>query len=255
MSRATAGIIQARMGSTRLPGKVLLPLGGRFELEHVVERVRTASEIDTVVVATSTNKADDIIDWLGDQRSVSVFRGDEEDVLGRMYRAAEAAGADDIVRITADCPLIDPSTVDEVVRKRRESGADYAANIIDRSFPRGLDVEAFTADSFETLHRTVDDPFHREHVTPYYRENDDEFALVNVRSEEVFDDTRLQNRTDLRLTLDEAADYSLLRTVFENVAYESTPPIARAVEYIDAEGLSSVNQSVVQVTEGDASGH
>jgi len=251
----TVAVVQARMGSTRLPGKVLVPLGEDFALAHVVRRISEATNIDEVVVATSEKQADDIIVWWAERTGVSVFRGDEADVLGRMYHAAERVQADEVVRITADCPLIAPSVIDEVVSQRRECGVEYAANIIDRTFPRGLDVEVFTFDSFGTVEELATDPAHREHVTVYYRDNLETFQLQSVPSTAVYDKKQFQNRTDLRLTLDEAADYKLLHRVFENVEYESTPSFPDVVTYIDEHGLSDINESVTQKSTRDASGN
>ncbi|MDG5776187.1 glycosyltransferase family protein [Haloarculaceae archaeon H-GB2-1] len=255
MSKSTAGIIQARMGSSRLPGKVMLPLGGRFELEHVVERVSRATEIDTVIVATTTKTADDIVAWCAEDAGVSVFRGDESNVLDRLYRAAKSVDADEVVRITADCPLLDPAVVDEVVLRRRAAGVDYASNILERTFPRGLDVEAFSWGSFEHVYDCAVDPAELEHVTLYYRDNPSEFSLSNVSSTDVYDEESLLDRTDLRLTLDEAADYRLLRAIFDGLEYENTPSFRDAVRYIDDNQLTSINRAVTQKAPNDARSH
>jgi len=246
MSTITAAIIQARMGSSRLPGKVLLPLGERFVLEHIIRRVQRAEEIDTVVVATSTKTADDIIEWCGKQNNAVVFRGDEEHVLDRMHRAAVAVQANEVVRITGDCPLISPAVIDRVVTRRREAEADYASNILTRTFPRGLDVEAFSRESFDRVRAGADTAAEFEHVTLRYRNGQGGFDTLNISSEEVFDEYWLQDRTDLRLTLDELADYLLLRTVFENVEYNHSPSFSNVVRYIDEEALAEVNASVAQ---------
>lgn len=249
----TVALIQARMGSTRLPGKVMLPLGDRFEMEHVINRVQQASEIDEVVVATSTKSADDIVEWCAERNGATVLRGDEQNVLDRMYRAAIATNAAEVVRITADCPLIHPRVMDEIVARRRLEGADYAANILERSFPRGLDVEAFSMESFEYVHGRASKPAQLEHVTKYYHDHPDEFELTNVTSEDVFEHPRLQGRTDLRLTLDVLADYLLLWKVFDELDYEDTPTFADVVNHIDKNGLDLINESVVQKGTPDTS--
>lgn len=238
--------IQARMGSTRLPGKMMLPLDKYHVLTHDIQRAKAAEMIDEVIVATSTETADDIIARYARKAGASVFRGSESDVLNRMFQAAEQANADFVVRITGDCPLITPETIDAVVERLIEINADYSANILHRTFPRGLDVEAFTFESFERVHEDATEPHHREHVTPYYHEHDDEFKLVSVRSDEVFDESWMQNRTDLRLTLDEADDYELLRTVYENVNYDGLLDIRDVVKYIDENELYDLNEHVEQ---------
>jgi spore coat polysaccharide biosynthesis protein SpsF len=241
------------MGSSRLPGKVMLPLGNKFEIEHIFERIANVNEIDEIVLATSKRDADDILGWIGEQVGVPVFRGVENNVLERVFNAADDTNADEIIRITADCPLIDPQVVDVVLSERRKQSSDYASNVLERTFPRGLDVEVFTFDSFRRVHDLASTPAHLEHVTQYYTENPSEFKLVNVASDEVFCDDYLLNRTDLRLTLDELDDYRLLRTVFNNLEYSSTPPFSDAVRYIDEHDLSKLNDSVAQKSPKHAS--
>lgn len=234
------------MGSTRLPGKAMLPLHGRHCLDHVVSRTLAAELIDHVVVATTGHKQDDIIKRYAPKFGAAVYRGSEEDVLRRMYRAALENDASIIVRVTADCPLIDPRTLDAVVRERERTDADYAANILERTFPRGLDVEAFTFSSFQKVRRRAKNPSHREHVTPYYHEHPEKFNLVNVNSAEVYDKPALQDRTDIRLTLDEAADYELLDTVYSGISYEEFIDFEEVVDYIDDNDLTGINSSVQQ---------
>lgn len=246
MNVYTVAVIQARMGSTRLPGKVLLPLDCDYVLSHVVRRVSAAGTIDTVVVATSTKRADDAIEQFGSNRGNETHRGSEENVQQRLYEAVSAHDADTIVRITADCPLIDPETVDTVVSRVNEGGAEYASNTTRRTFPRGLDVEAFTYESFENVVSAATTQAEREHVTPYYRNNPDEFELVDVTSDEVFDEEQYIGRTDLRLTLDEAADYRLLKRLYDDLEYSGTIPIRKAIDHVDAEGLSDLNEDVRQ---------
>ena len=238
-------IIQSRMGSTRLPGKVLLPLADKFVLEHVVSRVSRATKVDTVVVATSSEQQDDIIAKLAPGFGAEVYRGSESDVLGRMFKAATKHESETVVRITADCPLLDPSVIDASVETLQRTGADYTSNIQHRTFPRGLDVEAFGFESFERVHNEATKPHHREHVTPYYHENTDEFELVDVTSDDVYSDDHLRNRTDLRLTLDEAADYELLRRLYDEIPHKETST-KRVIEYIDENDLEQINAHTEQ---------
>lgn len=242
----TIAIIQARMGSTRLPGKVMLPLDGKHVLTHVVERTRASTGIDDVVVATSERKADDIVERYGNRAGASVFRGSESDVLGRIHDAARDARADIITRITADCPLISPQVIDEVVRKLVETGADYSANTQTRTLPRGLDAEAFTSDSFDIVSKEATEPHHREHVTYFYTENPSRFECVSVGSRDIFEEEWMHGRSDLRLTLDEADDYELLREVYDKVTYEDILDIRKGVKYIDDNELFKINQHVKQ---------
>ena len=156
MSKAYC-IIQARTGSTRLPGKVLMDIGGRPMLARVVERCREAKSLEGVVVATSVLPGDDPIAELAATSGWLCVRGSEDDVLDRYHQAATAVDADEIVRVTADCPLIDPAIIDLVLGTLRESGADYAANTVaPRTYPRGLDTEAFTRAALETAWREAE---------------------------------------------------------------------------------------------------
>jgi spore coat polysaccharide biosynthesis protein SpsF len=163
-----------------------------------------------------------------------------------MFDAATTYNADTVVRITADCPLIDPETIDTIVSELHDSGTDYASNTIERTFPRGLDVEAFTYDSFERAVSQATTQAEREHVTQYYHNHPEKFDLHCVRSESVFNDRQYIDRTDLRLTLDEAADYRLLDRVYDEIEYADTVPTRAAIDLIDRESLAELNASVEQ---------
>lgn len=248
MTELIIATIQARMGSTRLPGKVMLPIADDHVLTHDVRRVSVADHVDNVVVATSKQTADDIVARYAARAGADVHRGSESDVLGRMYDAARNADADVVVRVTGDCPLVDPDTIDEVVSRVVDGDAEYAANITERTFPRGLDVEAFTFESFERVHEEATEPHHREHVTPYYREDPNRFITESVVSADVFDEQDFQNRDDLRLTLDEADDYEVLREIYENVPFDDILPIREAIQYVDEHDLMELSASVEQKT-------
>lgn len=241
-------VIQARTGSTRLPGKVMYPLAGEPSLEHVVRRVDAADLVDDVVVATSTKSPDDVIATYAPEFGAEVVRGSEEDVLGRFGTAVDEYQPDVIVRVTGDCPLIHPEVIDAVVSRLRDTDADYATNIIDRTFPRGLDFEAFTAEAFEILRTEATTSRHREHVTPYFREQSERFDTVNVTSERVFGEAQFQDRSDLRLTLDEPNDYRLLDRIYENVPFDNILPIRDAIRYVDEHDLIELNANVEQKT-------
>jgi spore coat polysaccharide biosynthesis protein SpsF len=165
----TVAIIQARMTSTRLPGKVMADLGSQPLLGHMLARVRRAGSLDAVWVATTVNPTDDPIAAFCKSSGTRVFRGDEADVLGRFAGAAAAARADVIVRLTADCPMTDPALIDEAVERRAAGGFDYLSNAGERTYPDGLDIEVFTRAALDEAHRDAHMPFHREHVTPYMR--------------------------------------------------------------------------------------
>lgn len=239
-------VIQARTGSTRLPGKVMYPLDGTPVLAHVVKRVTAAETVDQTVVATSTESPDDVIQACASRGGAVVIRGSEADVLGRFERAVEEHDPDVLVRVTADCPFISPTVLNHVVECLQQSDADYSSNILERTFPRGLDVEAFTAGSFATVIAEATESHHHEHVTPYYHERASRFEQVSVTAEEVFAEEWLQNRTDVRLTLDEPADYELLRRVYAEVPYDDLLDVRDAIRYVDQNSLDELNAHVEQ---------
>lgn len=239
-------IVQARTGSTRLPGKVLYPLAGTPAVLRVIERVREATRIDRVVLATTTHDRDDVLEACGQRLDLPVFRGDERDVLGRTRNAADEHDADIVVRICGDCPFVSPTVIDATVERLQAREADYAANKRQRTFPLGLDVEAFTAESFAVVAENAHDPFYREHVTPYYHDHADRFVLENLPSTAVFDQPHLHDRTDLRLVLDVAADYALCHRVYDDLGADSD---TRAViEHVDRHGLGDMNAGASQLS-------
>jgi len=203
-------IIQARMTSSRLPGKVLMDLAGRPMLDRVVRRAQAARRVDAVWVACTTGRADDPIARWCETNGVSVFRGSESDVLGRFVAAAEAAKAAIIVRLTADCPLLDPAVIDATIAALDEAGGscDYAANVLERSYPRGLDTEVFTRDALDRMDRIGTSAAAREHVTiPARLEAPEAFRVRSVRAE--------VDASDLRWTVDTADDLAFVRRVYQ----------------------------------------
>ena len=204
-------VIQARMGSSRLPGKVMRELGGKPVLAHVIDRVGTCELIDEVVVATTTANADDVIAAESRRMGARVFRGPENDVLRRYADAARQARADVVVRVTSDCPLVDPTVLsgmlDQFLSAAAEGrGPDYLSNTLDRTFPRGLDAEIFRFAALERANAEATEPHQREHVTPYIWEHPQRFAIRQYKGEE--------DHSDLRWTLDTEADWRFLSAVF-----------------------------------------
>lgn len=199
----TVALIQARMSSTRLPGKVLAELAGQPLLVTMVHRARRARLLDEVVVVTSTDASDDPIATVLAQAGLPVYRGELHDVLQRYATAATASQADEIVRLTGDCPLIDPQLIDAVVAARRSAGADYATNTAPPSFPDGLDVECFTRAVLDRAARHAALPSEREHVTPWMRNADNGCVQANVQA--------IADFSGLRLTVDYADDLEVVR--------------------------------------------
>lgn len=209
-------IVQARMGSTRLPGKIFKEVEGKSLLSYQIERLKRVHHISGIIIATTENPQDDLIVKFCKEAGVLFFRGNEEDVLDRYYRAAKAFSADVIIRITSDCPLIDPEIIDAILNFYIENypSYDYVSNAIERTFPRGLDVEVF---SFACLKKAACEAkllYEREHVTPYFRFNPDFFRLGNF--------TQQPNESHHRWTLDTVEDFNLIAKIIQAL-YPANP--------------------------------
>jgi spore coat polysaccharide biosynthesis protein SpsF len=204
--RRTVAIIQARMGSTRLPGKVLAELGGTTMLAQVVRRLRDAARVDDVVIATSLGSDDDDVAAAAIRLGTGLHRGSADDVLARYLGAAREFRADVVLRITSDCPLLDPGVVDRVIEALGDD-VDYASNTHDRSFPRGLDSEALHRDTLERIARLGTSPAAREHVTAFVMEQPALFRIAQVAA--ACDDS------DLRWTVDTADDLAMVRGLYK----------------------------------------
>jgi len=180
--RSTLCVVQARTGSTRLPGKVLQDLGGRPLLRFMLDRLADL-HVDELVVATSTLDRDDAVVDIASDAGRQVVRGSETDVLDRFASALATHPADHVIRLTADCPLADPVLVEAVLARHLDRGADYTSNVFPRTFPRGLDCEVMTAGALRSAHAEATDPAEREHVTPFFYRRPERFALANMRND------------------------------------------------------------------------
>jgi len=237
-------IIQARMGSTRLPGKVLLDLEGKPVLLRVIDRVLESKKIDQVVIATTTDPDNQkIVNLVKNYHPrVFYFIGSEEDVLDRYYQAAKKYEADIVVRITSDCPLIDSGVLDKVINAfLEEKDVDYAANILgERSYPRGLDVEVFSFDVLEKMWQEVREKDDREHVTLYLRKRPDLFKYKNVVND--------VNYSFHSWALDEENDYKLIKIIYQEL-YSKNPnfKMKDVIELFDKKPeFIKINQHVEQ---------
>lgn len=200
-------IIQARMGSTRLPGKVLCKIEDRPMLSYMLERVAAAKNVDKIVLATSVDSSDDPIAELCAESHVSCFRGDLDDVMDRYYQAAKEFRADVVVRLTGDCPLIDPQMIDAMVDIYRKGTYDYVANTIPPQWtvPEGMDVEVFSFKKFEQAWREAKKPSEREHVTFYFWQNPELFS--------VFKYNLPSDLSQYRLTVDYPEDLEVVKSI------------------------------------------
>lgn len=202
-------IIQARMGSTRLPGKVLLKLQGKSVLEHVIERVKQATLIDEIIVATTTLPEDDVLAAKAMRYGVRVHRGSSDNVLSRYYEAAKKAEAQVVVRITSDCPLIDPFVINHVIEMYYHTANQLVTNVgtnpNERTFPRGLDVEVFSFEALEKAHNQATKDYEREHVTP---------LIYDLHQNHISCYVNEVNYAKYRWTLDTTADLELISEIY-----------------------------------------
>jgi spore coat polysaccharide biosynthesis protein SpsF (cytidylyltransferase family) len=204
-------IIQARIGATRLPEKILKDVSGKPMLWHVVNRLKFSQTIDDIVLAIPTSDQNDMLEDFAQGLKLHCFRGSETDVLSRYYGAAVEFGGDVIVRITSDCPLIDPRVTDHVIDAHLNSGADYTTNDVEYGFPRGLDTEALNFDTLARAYKEAKLDYEREHVTPYIYQHPDIFKLNFVEAKGKL------RRPDLRLTVDTEEDLEFIREIYKRL--------------------------------------
>lgn len=211
-------ILQARMSSSRLPNKVLMPILGKAMLAHQIARLATVKSPHQLIVATSDQQSDDAIANLCQQLNVNCFRGSLDDVLGRYYHAAQAYNNDaqikNIVRVTGDCPLIDGDIIDQVIELYRSSKVDYCSNCAPATLPDGLDVEVFALAALEQAYRLAKKPSEREHVTPFLRNNPELFTTKNYYHH--------PDLSHYRWTVDEATDFELVTKIYQAL-YKKNP--------------------------------
>lgn len=204
-------IIQARVGSTRLPRKILKKICGKTVLEHDIDRLKRVRNISGIMIATTTLEKDNAIVEESDRLNVKYYRGSEEDVLSRYYYAAKESNADIVVRVTSDCPLIDSEVTEKIIQYYLENSEkyDYVSNTIDRTYPRGLDTEVFSFKSLEKAFNEATSQRDREHVTPYIWGNCNLFRLSQHKN--------YVDYSELRWTLDTIEDFQLINNIYTNL--------------------------------------
>jgi spore coat polysaccharide biosynthesis protein SpsF len=207
-------VVQARLSSTRLPGKVLAPVLGRPMILRQLERLARSSRIDQLVVATSTDRSDDPLAELLESENVVYRRGSLTNVADRFLQVAREFTPDSIVRLTADCPLADPAVIDTIIEAHVSSGADYTSNVLERTYPQGLDAECVTLAAFERLLASPLTDAEREHVTLGVYSRPDDYRLQSVTQE--------VDRSNLRWTVDLPEDLAFVRVVYEAL-YDGNP--------------------------------
>ena len=234
--------VEARMTSSRLPGKVLMLASGKPMLEHLVERLRATPSIDEIVIATTVNEADQAIVDFALNIGVSYYRGSEDDVMQRVIEAAKHVKADVIVEITGDCPIIDPDIVEQTIRTYMENNADYVSNVVVRSYPDGMDVQVIKLEALIKSSTMTDEVLDREHVSLHIRNHPEIFSQINLVAPPSL------HWPELGLTLDEEDDYQLLNKIIKSLSNDN--PIFGCSDVISLlkqnEGLLELNQHVVR---------
>jgi spore coat polysaccharide biosynthesis protein SpsF len=207
-------IIQARTGSSRLPNKVIMKINKKQTvLEHVIKQLSFSKSIDKIIVATTQLKQDDVIENIVKNLGIDVFRGDSLDVLNRYYQCAKKFSLKNIVRITSDCPLIDPYIVDKVIKKYETGKFDFVTNTLVRTFPIGMDVEIFSFDTLRKVSNNATLLSEREHVTPFIRNKKMYFTIGNIKS--------IKDHSKIRITLDRKEDFVLIKKIINK--FEKKP--------------------------------
>ncbi|WP_319763613.1 glycosyltransferase family protein [Maridesulfovibrio sp.] len=227
-------IIQARMTSSRLPGKILMEVMGKPLLQLMIERTLAAECVDSVVLATTDNPEDDPTEKLGRELGVKVFRGSEDDVLGRFYQAAKQYGGEHIMRLTGDCPLIDPDLLDQLADFYFNGKFDFASNCEEPTLPDGLDAEILSFKTLEEAHAKAERPSHREHVTLFVCDHPEMFKIGSWL-----------NGTDyssLRWTVDNAEDFEAVKAIIERLL-----PVKQDFRMMDAVNMIRNNPEITAV--------
>ena len=243
--RAVA-IIQARMGSTRLPDKVLMTVMGRPLLQWMLDRIATCKEVDEIIVATTTNERDEVIAKFAESLGYRVFRGSEDDVLDRYYQAASLVECDTVIRITADCPLLDPIILGEMINNFELNNLDFLSNSepLPSSWPDGMDVSIIRFSALNTAWRNAIKPSDREHVTFYFWNN-----------QKIYKCKRIDHHPDLskyRLTIDYPEDYEVLKAVIEHFAVNGVESLrhismGEMINFLDANpGIFNLNKKYIR---------
>ncbi len=239
MELKTVLITQARIGSTRLPGKVLMEVNGTTLLKIHLDRLKKSKKVDKIIVATTDNDEDNKIEKLATVWGYEVFRGSENDVLDRFYQAVKNINPLWVVRVTSDCPLIDPKLVDDVITYALKFNCDYCSNTLVENFPDGQDIEVFKFSALEYAWSNAKKISDREHVTPYIRE------LSNHKGNNIFSAINFDNDSKyakIRMTVDELKDYELIKIVLENNGFEKS--WNDYAEYIVLNKLNTINDVI-----------
>jgi len=238
----TVLITQARCGSTRLPNKILKEIEGKTLLEIQVERIKKSNTIDDFYIATTTNEEDGLVESLAQKLGVKCFRGSENDVLDRFYQTIVNIQPKYVIRVTSDCPLIDPALIDEIVTEAKKSGLDYYANILEERYPDGQDIEVFTFQALERAWKQAKLASEREHVTPFIRVNS---SFLNGKLFKSGSHRCAQDYSQVRLTVDEMTDFKVIERLIRELGFDATWK-EYADYYLMHDEIHSMNSSITR---------
>jgi len=231
--------IEARMTSSRLPGKVLMNADGKPMLKHLTDRLKKVSSIDGIVLATTINSADDLLVDFAKNEAISFYRGSEDDVMHRVIEAAKSVSADIVVEITGDCPLIDPDIIEQTIQMFIHNDVDYVSNIQIPSYPIGMDSQVFKINTLEKSFKMTNNPLDHEHVTKHIRENPQIFSQIHLVAP-----PKLW-WPELALTLDEDDDYKLLKKIIEHFGLDNNSfSCYEIIELIKQKGWTNLNSNI-----------
>jgi spore coat polysaccharide biosynthesis protein SpsF len=234
--------IEARMTSTRLPGKVMLPVLGKPILYYLVERLKKVPSIDDIVLATTTNDTDNILVDFAKKENIKCFRGSEDDVMLRVVEAAISENADVVVEITGDCPIIDPQIVEQTILMYKANNVDYVSNGHIRSFPDGMDTQVFSVDILKKSLSMTNNLLDHEHVTLHIRNNPELFSRINIVAPPELE------WPELGLTLDEEDDFNLIKLIIEH--FNSKNPFFGCLDVVtflkNRPDLVKINSNVIR---------
>ena len=241
-----AAIIQARMGSSRLPGKILKKISGKTMLEHIIERVKKSKYINKIIIATSEEKEDNCVEELLKNINVQIFRGHKYDVLSRYYNSAKIFNVEYIVRICADCPLIDPKTIDLVIKKHLNNNFEYTTNST-KTFPLGLDLEVLHFNILSKIYELAQEKMYREQVTFFIEQNPNLFTIQEIKA------CKNLNYPDFRLTVDTEEDLKLIKTIYsklyDNINIVNINDVIKLM--LENSALKKINANIAQKSKKD----
>lgn len=221
-----AAIVEARMSSSRLAGKVLMPIGSKNSLEHIYDRLSKVLEISEICIATTENQSDDIIENWGSIRGLPIYRGSENDVLSRVLGAADMLSAEIIVEVTGDCPFVDPLMVDQYIEILKDNDLDYVSNNIVSTYPDGFDIQVFLTEALRKSSGLASTREEREHVTMHIRQNPQIFKTLNIVAPKPY------RYPEISVTLDTKEDLEVLRLIAENFKDIDLPSHTQIIDYL-----------------------